>query len=147
MPRAQRTVTIHRSPAEVFAFFANPANDQRWRRHVADMGVSGPMESGAVVHQRVTGPGGRKIPADLRVTAYEPNARYDFDVIAGPVRPHGEFRFTSAEAGTQVSFSLVADLSGVKKWMMGRVVQRAMDGEVDDLDRAKGILEGTTPPT
>jgi uncharacterized protein YndB with AHSA1/START domain len=34
MPAAQRTIMINRPPDKVFAFFADPANDLRWRSAV-----------------------------------------------------------------------------------------------------------------
>ena len=105
----------------------------------------GPMQQGTVVRQRLAGPGGRAIPADLRVTTYETNTRYSFEVIAGPVRPHGDFRFLSLPEGTEVSFSLSAELGGVKKWVMERSVQRAMDSEVAALDDAKRSSRAAEP--
>jgi hypothetical protein len=53
----------------------------------------------------------------------------------------GEFRFAADGEGTSVSLSLSADLTGIKKVLMSRSVQRAMDGEVHALDRAKAVLE------
>ena len=142
MPSAQRTVVIHRPPDEVFAFFSDPANDQRWRPHVKDIAPEAPPAVGSQIHQVVEGPGGRGIAADIRISAYEPPSRYAFEVVAGPARPRGEFEFVPAADGTEVRFSLSADLGGLKGLLMGRPVQRSMDGEMAALDRAKAILEG-----
>jgi len=43
--------------------------------------------------------------------------------------------------GTEVTLRLEAQLGGVKKLVMGASVQRAMNGEVAALDRAKAVLE------
>ena len=75
------------------------------------------------------------------MTAYEPSSRYAFRVIAGPARPVGEFRFTPAEGGTEVSFSLKAELTGIKKLLMSNAVQKSMDGEMASLDKAKALIE------
>lgn len=48
----------------------------------------------------------------------------------------------SAGTGTEVTLSLSAELRGVKKVMMSRSVQSAMDSEVAALDTAKAFLEG-----
>ena len=146
MPRAERTLLIRRPAEEIFAFFTDPSQDPRWRSHVREISAPGPMGEGVVVHQVIAGPGGRGIPADFRVSGYQPAARYTFQVIAGPVRPHGEFRFTPVAEGTEVSLSLDAQLSGVKKWVMGRSVQRAMDSEVAGLEKARQILESGAAP-
>jgi uncharacterized protein YndB with AHSA1/START domain len=142
MAHAERTVTINRPPDQVFAFFADPANDRRWRQGVKEMTAEGAPGRGAHVRQVVSGPGGRSIPADIEIDAYDPPTRYAFHAIAGPVRPSGEYRFAPAASGTAVTFSLNAEVGGWKKWVMGGQVQRTMDGEMAALDRAKAILEG-----
>jgi uncharacterized protein YndB with AHSA1/START domain len=141
MPSAQRSVDVDRPPGEVFDFFTNPANESRWRTHVKEVSASGPLGVGSRVHQVVSGPGGRGIPADIEVTAYQPPERYAFRVVAGPVRPTGEYRFTGEGNATTVTFSLDAQLSGWKKLLMSRAVQKSMDGEMRALDRAKALLE------
>jgi uncharacterized protein YndB with AHSA1/START domain len=142
MPSATRTVVIARPPGEVFAFFTEPANERKWRRHLKEVGAEGPVAVGARVHQVVAGPGGRGIPADIEVTGYEPDARYAFRVVAGPVRPEGEFRFAAtADGRTEVTMSLHAELTGVKKLLLTKPVQKSMGGETAGLDRAKELLE------
>jgi len=143
MPSASRTIEINRPVDEVFAFFATPDNDPRWRDHVKDIHAHGDPEAGAVIHQTIAGPMGRGIAADIEITAYEPTSLYAFQVVAGPARPQGEFRFTPAGDGTEVSFSLTAELTGLKKLLMAGAVQKSMDGEMANLDKAKAILEGT----
>ncbi len=142
MPAAKRTIAIERPPEQVFAFFADPANDQRWRPHVKEISASGPAGVGSKIHQVVEGPGGRGIAADIEVTAYEPPSRYAFHVIAGPARPVGEFRITPSGTGSEVTFSLQAELGGFKNLLMGGAVQRSMDGEMAALDTAKRLIEG-----
>ena len=141
MPSAERTITIDRPPDQVFAFFSDPANDRAWRPHVKEIAAQGPARVGATIHQVVEGPGGRGIPADIEVTAYEPSTRYAFRVIAGPARPVGEFRFSPSGAGTLVAFSLRAELGGIKGLLLGRPVQSSMNGEMAALDKAKSLIE------
>jgi uncharacterized protein YndB with AHSA1/START domain len=142
MPSAQRSLVIARPVSAVFAFFTNPDNDQKWRSHVKEIRAEGPPAVGTKIHQVVAGPGGRGIPADLEVTAYEPDRRYAFAVTAGPVRPRGDMWFSStAEGGTEIAFALDAELGGLKKMLMGKPVQKSMDGEMANLDKAKALLE------
>ena len=142
MPSAQHSVRIARPVAEVFAFFTDPANETKWRSgHLKEFRADGPLAVGTRIRQVLAGPMGRDINADIEVTAREPNARYAFATVGGPVRPTGTFEFRPAGEGTEVSLRLDASLSGVKKLLMGASVQKAMDGEVAALDRAKAVLE------
>jgi uncharacterized protein YndB with AHSA1/START domain len=144
MPSARRSIVIARPAAEVFSFFTDPTNDQKWRTHVKEITAEGPPAVGARIHQVITGPGGRGIPADLQVTEYEPSTRYAFDVVAGPVRPRGEFRFApTPDGGTEVTMSLRAELGGLKNLVMAKTVQKSMDGEMARLDKAKELLESS----
>jgi uncharacterized protein YndB with AHSA1/START domain len=143
MPSAQRTIVVDRPPDQVFAFFTDPRNDQKWRTHVKEIAAEGQPRVGSKVHQVVDGPGGRGIAADIEVTGYEAPTRYAFKVIAGPARPVGEFRFAPSGGGTEVQFSLSAELSGFKKLLMSRPVQASMDGEMQSLDTAKRLIEGS----
>ena len=143
MPSAQHSVVINRPVDQVFAFFTDPSNELKWRPHLKEVTASGPIAVGSRVHQVVQGPGGLGIPADIEITAYEQSSRYAFRVIAGPVRPVGEFLFASENGSTTVSLSLSAELTGIKKLVLSRPVQRSMDGEVRALDRAKTLIEGS----
>jgi uncharacterized membrane protein len=141
MPGASRSIVINRPVDKVFAFFTTPANDSAWRSHVKDILSQGGPEVGAVVHQTIAGPMGRGISADFEITVYEPLERYAFQVVAGPVRPAGEFRFRPIGDGTEVTFSLAAQVSGLKRFFLEGPVQKSMDGEVAALDKARAILE------
>ena len=141
MPQATRTIVIARPQAEVFAFFADAENDPQWRPGVKQIKREGPLAVGARYTQRIAGPGGRQIPADVEVTVYDPDVKVAFHGVAGPLRPEGSYTFAAADAGTSVTFSLSAELTGIKKLVMGAQVQKAMDAEMANLDKAKAILE------
>ena len=144
MPQAQRSVTIARPVDAVFAYLADGELAPQWRSGVLDIKRrSGDGGVGTQYTQGVKGPMGRRIAADYEVTAYEPNQRIEFQTIAGPARPHGRYDLTAADGGTRVSFSLDAELGGVRKLLMGSAVQRTMDHEVQAIDRLKSVLEAS----
>jgi len=142
MPSAQRSVRIGRPVGEVFAFFADPANETKWRgSQLKEFTAQGPIAVGTRIRQVVAGPMGRGLDADIEITALEPDARYAFKGVAGPLRPVGEYTFRPVEDGTEVTFKLDAPLAGLKKVFMGNSVQKAMNAEMAALDTAKTILE------
>src|SRR6476660_6055106 len=141
MPAARHQVTIRRPAAEVFGYLADGLNGPRWRPGITDIALVSGSGVGATYKQGVKGPGGRRIDADYRITAYEPNRRLAFEAIAGPVRPTGEFLLDEAADGTRLTFALQAELSGIKKLLMGGAVQTTMDAEVAANERLKQLLE------
>ena len=142
MPHAENTVTIERPIGDVFAYLADGTNNPRWRAGVLSIERTSAGEGADATYRQVlSGPGGRKIAGDYRVTAYEPPHRLEFAVTAGPARPTG--RFQLAEAGpdrTTVTFSLDLRPSGLMRLMSG-MVARQMRVEVDQLARLKAELE------
>jgi uncharacterized protein YndB with AHSA1/START domain len=142
MPSAQRSIRIARPVNEVFAFFADPANESKWRgSHLKEFTAQGPIAVGTRIRQVVAGPMGRGIDADIEITGLEPDARYAFKGVAGPLRPVGEYTFGPVEEGTMVTFRLDAPLSGLKKVFMGNAVQKSINAEMAALDTAKQLLE------
>ena len=119
MPSAQHQVTIARPVGEVFAYVADGLNGPRWRPGVLDISLVSGTGAGAVYIQGVKGPGGRRIDADYRITANAPPPpvlRRD----RLPGRPTGTYLFEDEFGGTRLTFSLEADLGGIKKLADGR---------------------------
>jgi uncharacterized protein YndB with AHSA1/START domain len=95
---------------------------------------------GTTYRQRVKGPGGRAISADVEITDYEPNELIGFRTTSGPVRPRGRYVLTPVADGTRVRFELEAKLGGLKR-LLAPMVQKTMDREVENLTRLKATLE------
>jgi len=143
MPGAERTIAIARPQDVVFAYLTDHANDAAWRPNVVKIDPIADAPVGTRIHQVIKGPMGRGIAADIEVTANERPRRYAFQVVAGPVRPRGEFLFSPSAAGTDVHFSLSAELGGIKRLLMSGSVQASMDGEMTGLDVAKRLIESS----
>jgi uncharacterized protein YndB with AHSA1/START domain len=142
MPQAQRTVTINRPIEAVFAFVADGEKCPQWRPGVLDIKrVSGDGGVGTRYQQGVSGPMGRRIAADYEITGSEPNRLLEFQTVTGPARPHGRYDFESVDGGTRLSFALDAELTGLRKLLMGSMVQKTMESEVATLDKLKEVLE------
>ena len=140
MPSATHSVVIERPVSEVFAFVADGERAPEWRSGVLDIHRTSGEGAGSRYTQGVKGPMGRRIDADFEVTVYEPDRRLEFQTVSGPVRPHGRYEFEPSGDGTRVTFSLDAELSGLRALLLGRAVQRTMEAEVGALDRLKHVL-------
>lgn len=51
------------------------------------------------------------------------------------MRPAGSYSFEAVDAETRLTVALEADLSGLKKLLMGGAVQKTMDAEVAATER------------
>ncbi len=143
MASVHRTIVINRPIDEVFAFFADVANDPKWRGHgVKEVAIDGPMHTGARVRQRLAvGPFGAAVKADMDVVAYEPPRELGFQVVTGPLRPRVQFTFAPSGTGTEVTFRIDAPLTGLKKAAMGKMAEKNMAAEASALDDAKRLIE------
>jgi uncharacterized membrane protein len=147
MVAAEHTVTVRRSPEDVYAFLADGLNNARWRRSVRSVSlVSGePGAVGTVYAQRLAGPGGREVDGDYEITEGRPGEVLRFRVVAGPARPQGVFLLTPADDGaTAVTFALTFEPTGMMK-LMGGLIHRTMQAEVGELETLRTILEAESP--
>ena len=140
MPKATSEIVIDRPPGEVFAFLANPENDPQWRRGVIELRHESGAGVGARYAQKVSGPAGRSIAADIEIVDYEPERLIGFRTTSGPVRPRGRYVLTPESEGTRVRFELEAEAKGLKR-LLAPMVQKTMDSEVQALERLKQVLE------
>jgi carbon monoxide dehydrogenase subunit G len=142
MPAASHSVIISRPVDDVFAFVADGEKCPQWRPGVLDIQRVSGEGVGTRYAQGVKGPMGRRIAADYTITVFEPNRRIEFQTVTGPARPHGRYDFEPADGGTRLAFSLDAELTGLRKLILGGPVQKTMDAEVRTLDNLKRVLEG-----
>jgi uncharacterized membrane protein len=140
-PSAANEVTIAKPVDEVFAFFANPENDLRWRPGLVKITRESGEGVGARWAQQLKGPGGAPIKTVTEVAALDPPRRIEFTTVKGFVQPRGRFLFSDAAGGTTVRFELETELGGLKGLLMGSMVQKTMESEVGNLARAKDVLE------
>lgn len=142
MAHAENEITIERSATEVYAFLADGLNNPSWRRGVQSIALrSGvPGETGAVYGQTLTGPRGRPIQGDYRITTADPGRALAFQVIAGPARPAGQYLLAESEGRTTVRFILDLKPAGLMKVLDG-LITKTMQSEVDQLQELKAVIE------
>lgn len=142
MLHAENTVEVRRAPEDVYAFLADGLNGPKWRSGIRSISLrSGEAgRAGAEYAQQLAGHGSRTIDADYRLAVADAPERIEFQVIAGPLRPHGVYRLTPTASGTRVTFALDAEPKGLMKLMTG-TIRKTMAAEVASLDRLPGALE------
>jgi uncharacterized membrane protein len=143
MAHAEDSIVINRPVGDVYAFVLDGAKNQLWRPAMMDVQrVPGkPSETGAVYKQGLKGPGGRRIEGDYAITEVKPNELIKFQVVAGPARPTGAYKFEDMGNATRVTFTLDYQPKGFAEKLMDPVINRTMKGEVATLANLKGYME------
>ena len=123
------TIEIRRSPEDVYAFVADPANDVKWRKGVVESGLTSdpPLALGSEGYARA----GRSVTR-WRVVAITPGSAVDWELIEGPFRGSGGYRLEHLDGHTK--FTLVADVGPV----FGQLGTRQNQA---DVVRLKELLE------
>ena len=141
MAHAEGSITIDRPVNTVFNFIADGTNNPLWRSSVTDIErVPGkPTGLGAVFKQGLKGPGGR-IDGDYEIVEYQPDQLIRFQVIAGPARPTGTYKFEAVGSSTRVTFILHFESKGLTK-LMDPMITSSMKSEIAMLSDLKAYLE------
>lgn len=141
MAHAEGSITIDRPIKAVFDFVLDGTNGPLWRPDVTDVQLktAKPLGVGAVFKQGMKGPGGR-IDADYEIVECKPGEWIKFQVVAGPARPTGTYKFESSGKGCKVTFVLDFQPKGLARLMDG-MINKSMQGEVATLSNLKSYLE------
>jgi uncharacterized membrane protein len=144
---AEYEVVVERDAMSIFRFLLDGLNLPSWRDGIRSIELrSGAIGAkGAVYQQTLTGPGGRPIAGDFQITEVRPGAEIQFQVIAGPARPHGGYYLSTEGSSTRIRFALEYHPKGLAG-LMNNMIQRTMKAEVAQLERLKTVLEDQPVP-
>jgi uncharacterized membrane protein len=145
---AEDSILIDRPINVVYDFILDGMNNPKWRPAVVDIqcALGNPAGIGAVYKQGMKGPFGRRIDGDYEIVALKPNEMIEFQVITGPARPTGTYKFEASGNSTRVSFALHYEPKGLAK-LLDPMINNAMRGEVATLSNLKSYLEGNQSPS
>jgi hypothetical protein len=95
---------IYRPLQQVFAFVATPENDFHWQYGTLMSAKISKGEMGVGSLFRVVGHFmGRRMESVYEVTEFEPNKRYGFKSLSGPLDSHTLYTFESMKGSTRIS--------------------------------------------
>jgi uncharacterized protein YndB with AHSA1/START domain len=123
----QRSMVIHRPPAEVFAYAADLAHLPEWLAGVADARQTspGPLGPGAIAHLVIRAVG-QRVEADCEVVAYEPGAALALESRAAGVTGSGRLTFAPRPDGTELTFAVAVQAdSPVFRLAQGQIARIA----------------------
>ena len=138
MAHAEGSITIDRPVDQVFNFISDGMNNPKWRPSVMD--IQSVPGKPATFKQGLKGPGGRRIDGDYEITESKPNELIRFQVIAGPARPTGTYKFEPVGNSTRLTFILDFEPKGLAK-LMDPMINASMRSEIAMLSNLKAYLE------
>jgi len=130
--RAELTIEIARTPAEVFAYLSDVSNLPGWKSGVR----AAELRDGKIVETRSFL--GRELESTLESLANEPPHRFTLKALDSPVPFTVRHELEAADGGTRLRVVAEGDVPG---FASGLVAQRAKRQFSKDFARLKEILE------
>ena len=133
---------IYRPLIQVFAFVAAPENDFQWQYGTLASAQISHGEMGLGTLFRVMGNLlGQRIETVYEVTVFEPNKRYGFKSVSGPVDLYVLYTFEISQGGTMVALSVETDPKTLSRPNSAMVVKQFKKQQRENLAMLKSILE------
>ncbi len=133
---------IYRPVKQVFEYISAPENDFQWQYGtLASTRISG-GEEGVGAHFRSVGHlMGHRIQSIFEVTEYEPNMKYGFKSISGPLLSQTSYTFDIEKGSTKVSISMQANVVNSFQMDEGVLEKRLKRQFKENLAMLKELLE------
>lgn len=133
---------IYRPLPQVFKFVATPDNDFQWQYGTLSTAKVSSGEIGMGTLFRVVGHLlGRRVETVHEVTAFEPNSRYGFKSVSGPVDSFTLYTFEIAEGVTRIHLSMQIDPGDFLKAEGTIAVKKFKKQCKENLAMLKSVLE------
>lgn len=142
MINLEMSTMINRPVGQVFDFMSTPENDFQWQYGTL---VSARISEGA--SQRGTSFRsighlmGRRIQSTFEVTEYEPNRKYSFKSLSGPLESRTSYTFETDKGVTQINISTQVNAINFFQVNQG-VLEKGMKKQLkENLAMLKDLLE------
>lgn len=102
---------IYQPVKKVFEFISNPENDFQWQYGtLASTRAPESLAGLGACFQSIGNFMGHRIKSTFEVTEYEPNAKYGFKSLSGPLQSFTSYTFDMADGYTQVNLTTQANV-------------------------------------
>lgn len=138
---------IYRPIKQVFDFVSTPENDFQW--HYGTLASSRlPGEVGDIgsFFRSIGHLMGRRNLSTFEVTEYEPDRRYGFKSLSGPLNSHTTYTFEMSQGSTKVGISIQVQVHAINPVIFNEVtLEKKMRRQIkENLKLLKELLEEKT---
>ena len=133
---------IYQPIKRVFDFISTPENDFQWQYGtLASTRVSENPDGLGSCFQTIGNFMGHRIKSIYEVTEYEPNSKYGFKSLSGPLHSFTSYTFNIAKGCTQVKLSMQATVVNLIEFNENIIEKKMKRQFKDNLTMLKNILE------
>jgi hypothetical protein len=133
---------IYRPIAQVFDFMSVPENDFQWQYGtLASTRMSEGVPAIGTSFRSIGHLMGRRVESTFEVTDYEPNRKYGFKSLSGPLQTHTSYTFELNKGSTQIDISTQVNMINLLQVNQG-VLEKKMKKQLkENLAMLKALLE------
>jgi uncharacterized protein YndB with AHSA1/START domain len=136
----RHTVTVPRTPDEVFPWLFDEDKVPQWTGNLHGYAVQGPLGAGARVRQTLE-VSGHKVDVEMELTRYEPPHGAETRFAMSGLDVVTTYSLAANGAGTDLTQTLDGNASGFKARMLVPVVQPRLEAKLtEDLERLRALL-------
>ena len=112
MIKLEHSIVINRPVEEVYDFVTDVEKASQWRSGVVESKKISDEPAVGATASEVMQFLGRRMETTYEITEYEPNRKFGFKVISGPVPMEGVYTFESVGSGTKLDFTVEGEAGG-----------------------------------
>ena len=142
MARAQATIVINQPASVVFAYLIDWDKGTQWQQQLVEVAQTsgGPVGLGTTIKE-VRSLMGRRIETTFKITGFELDEKVTFESIQAPFPMQAHYNLEPVTGGTQVAFTVEAELTGIYKMAEPMVAHSPKIQLESDFALLKQILE------
>lgn len=138
---------ISRSLKRVFSVVTAPENDLHWQYGTfASARISQGNSDTGTFFRSIGHLMGRRSLSTFQVTEFEPNRKYGFKSLSGPLDLQTIYSFERADGGTKINISIQANVRDFAPVEQGTLEKRMEEELKENLGKLKAVLEAGRLP-
>ena len=127
---------------QVFDFVSTPENDFQWQYGIlATAKLSEGVGKLGTLFRSVGHLAGRRVEGTFEVTEYEPNRKYGFKSLSGPLHSQTSYTFEIANGNTKINISTQANMVNSFQMDEGTLEKKMKKQLKENLEILKELLE------
>jgi hypothetical protein len=133
---------VYRPIWQVFDFISSPENDFQWQYGtLASARISEGVGTIGTLFRSIGHLMGRRVESTFEVTEYEPNKKYAFKSLSGPLQSQTSYAFEITEGSTKITVSTQANLVNPLQMAEGILEKQMRKQLKENLAMLKDLLE------